>query len=280
MKISTLIIDGPYLSHKSYDAPYAIHRSDGLKVTHIHAFIQGFQALRKQFNPDKTIVAWESHGTPSWRREILPEYKPKVTVPTDFIEQQEDLKKVLYLLGVPQYYSPQNEADDVIATLVEIHKNLKLVPIVIHTTDKDMMQLVDSDVKVWSTKQLVDEEAVIHKFKVPPNRLCDLLAVTGDSSDNIPGVAGYGPVKASKIIKQFDRIERIPITVFSLDYLKMLERNKKLIKLNKKCDLVSYKLSEQTTLEKIFDKYSLPSLKKKIPELKLQVTVKSLSQFY
>jgi len=282
MKAETLIIDGPYLSHRSHDAPYAIFRKDGMKVTHIHSFIQTIHKLRQQFKPSQTIVTWESHGTTSWRRQLFPEYKPSQSVPKHFIQQQEDLKKMLHLLSVHQFSSAHNEADDVIACLVKECKTQNTTPVVIYSTDKDLMQLVDDSkqVKQYTGKQLVGEKEVKTKFNVPPKYISDLLAIAGDASDNIPGVPSYGPKKASELINKYGRIENFPPEIVAKISHAPIFTNKKLTKLNENCKLDRYvNPDEKATLEQLFDKYELPSLKRRISEFLNISEVKSLSEF-
>ena len=256
MKKKTLIIDGPYLSHRSNEAPYELHRSDGTRVTHIHAFIKTLNTLRNQFNPSQTIIAWESHGTPSWRREMYPPYKPSSPGQKVYIEQREDIKKIVHLFGISQYHSPTNEADDVIARLAKKHK-----PSIIFTVDKDMYQIIDSQTHIWDGKKIIDSSAVEEKFKVPPNKIVEFLSILGDSSDSIPGMKGYGLVKSSKLLKEHTFDELLEGQFKS--HRKELVRNRTLITLNKNCELIRFKMKTNETLDELFDKYELKQIKKK-----------------
>jgi DNA polymerase-1 len=284
MTYETLIIDAPYLTHRSFDAPYNLTRSDGTRVTLVHSFLQSFNALCKKFSPKNVLVAWESHGTPSWRRKLYPDYKPQIKVPESFIEQQDSIKKILYLLNVKQYYSPNNEADDVMAVLRDKFAKTYYLDTphnVIFTVDKDIMQLANNNTHIWDGKNIFDANAVVEKFKVHPWHIANLLAITGDSSDNIPGLKGYGPVKASKLIQEIASVDKIPEGHPLYKHKQLLMRNKRLTTLNHKCTLTEIKYPKnKETIESILDKYELQSLKKKIPEYKMLGSTHSLEDFY
>lgn len=201
MQYKTLIIDGSYLAHRSYASPYRLTTGE-LDATMIHGFIRTLNARRKEFEPNKIIVAWESHGTPNWRRELLSTYKPGKQLNKQFVTSQEDLKILLYLLNVPQYYSPNNEADDVIARLILEQEK----PILIYTPDKDIMQTINEYVHTYNGKEIFTQKEVKYKFGVWPEDIPEFLAIVGDNSDNIQGVKGIGPKKAIKIIYEKENI--------------------------------------------------------------------------
>jgi len=267
VQYNTLIIDGPYLAHKSYQAPYKLTTTGGRDATMIHSFIRSLNSFRKQFNPETIIIAWESHGTPSWRKEQYPAYKGTRGRPDEqFIYQLEDLQRLLFLFNVDQFYAFNNEADDVIASYVEDNsKN-----IVIFTSDKDIMQLVNEKCFVYDGKVLYDFNKVKEKFFVNPKQIPDLLAIAGDKADNIQGIDGFGFKKAAKILEKYKYIENISDIESIAKYKKMLKVNKKLTTLNKCCPLVALEyLNCSKSIEAILDKYELKKMKEKIGEYKL-----------
>jgi len=274
MKYENLIIDGPYLAHRSWDAPYNLV-SNGEKVTMIHSFIMSLQSLRKKFLPNNTSVAWESHGTPSWRRELEPTYKPGSVPPLGYLSQQTDLQIILFLLGFPQYWCPGNEADDVVGTISQSSKNS-----IIFSVDKDLSQLVNDHCHVYTGKEILDSKAVEEKYKVKPNQIPLLLAITGDSSDNITGFKGYGLKKASDIIKKYPSIQEIPSS-YNFDESKLL-KNLKLTTINTECELKEIKiLTAEHTLDSILLKYNLHQLRKSIHLFKnIPNKTSSLTDFY
>lgn len=241
----------------------------------IHGFFRSLNALRKQFNPKQIIIAWESYGTPSWRRSLYSSYKPRSNnkISQEFINQLIDIQKLLYLFGVDQYSADENEADDVIAT---IRKMFNDDNILIFTVDKDMMQLVDNKCHIYNGKKIFNELSVEKKFFVKPEQIPDFLAIVGDTSDNIKGIDGYGPKKASKIISKYNNIESIPVSEDLGRHKHKLSLNKKLTTLNKNCKLnqMPDKESKITeTIEFILNKYELSKIKEKIDEYKLLGTL-------
>jgi DNA polymerase-1 len=260
----TLIIDGPYIAHKSYSAPYRLTTQDGLDATMIHGFIRSLNATYKRFKPNKVLIAWESHGTPSWRKEQSPLYKPGKLLNKQFVTNQEDLKTLLYLLNIPQYYSPSNEADDVIARLTISISTLDIeYPILIYTSDKDIMQLIGEQCHTYNGKEIMTATDVYKKFGVFPEDIPKFLAIVGDTSDNIIGIKGIGPKKAAEYLCGLPK-ENHPIN----KYKDQIAFNEKLTKLNFGCELVELKPKTEHTIESLLDKYKLKSIKEKIEEYK------------
>lgn len=263
----TLIIDGPYLVHRSFSAPFRLTTSTGIDSTMIHTFLVSLNSMYKKFKPKQTIVTWESHGTQSWRKELQPSYKQnRSLLSKELIDTSNDLHLILQLLGIEQYYSNGNEADDVIATLVQKKENL---PSVIFTVDKDIMQLINPEVWIWNGKVMIDIGYVREKFGVHPSEIPDLLALWGDTSDGIEGIKGFGLKKSSQRINQFYYAERVPGL---FEYREQILRNKNLATLRKDCDLVSMSskpLRPDLTLESLLNKYELRKVKENIKEYRM-----------
>jgi len=281
MDFNTVIIDGPYLSHRSYDAPYNLFRSDGQKVTQIHSFLRSLILLNKKFQPERIAVAWESHGTQQWRRVILPSYKSsRHKISDEFITQQEDLKEILHKLNIEQFSAPGNEADDVIAALTENYPK----PIAIHTTDKDIMQLLNDKIRVWDGKKLLGPDFVEKRYGVSPERLRLLLSITGDASDDIPGISGVGPVKAKKIL---DSLLGLNTELFEVleslgkERAEIISRNLKLIRLNNSCKLEPFETTSKLTINQILDKYELFKIQSELQNFQVRKSnVVSLERFF
>jgi DNA polymerase I len=238
-----LLIDGPYLAHRSMTTPHRLSTSNGIDSTMIFYFLNTIKALQKRFNPSETIIAWESHGTPSWRRKLLPTYKPGNGNPTAWIL---DIQQILHDSGFKQYFSPENEADDVIATLAK-------GPSTIFTIDKDIMQLVNDSIpiRVYIKETLFNESEVKAKYGVPPHLIPDYLALVGDASDNIKGIKGIGPKKAIQILQSDSNpYDRDPKFIL----------NRKLTTLNDSCSLQKISFFSEEILS-LIDKYELISLK-------------------
>lgn len=275
MKYDTLIIDGPYLSHRSFCAPFHLATKDGLDSTMMHTFMASLKTLKNKFEPKEIIFTWESHGTPSWRREILPTYKPAKPVDNQFISTIGDLKILLYLLGYKQVMAAKNEADDVIATLSVGADKTKLI----FTVDKDIMQVVNPLVHIYTGKEIMDESKVKEKFGIYPHQIPDLLAIMGDKADNIDGIKGYGPKKALEVLKKYGFIEKIPNSEPLNRYRVKLLLNKRLTQLNEEATLEEITFDTPTTINEILDKYELKKIKENIDDYKL-VEKKSLTSFF
>ena len=264
MQYDTLLVDGPYLVHKSYLAPFNLTTSDGKDTTMISAFIRSLNAIRKQFKPNQIIIAWESYGTPSWRREMYPSYKPSKPIDIQYVSQLKDLQILFYLFGVLQYSASNNEADDVLATLATNKENT-----LIYTVDKDIMQLVNDSCHIYhdKTKKIFTETEVKEKFSVLPKLIPDLLAIMGDKADNIQGLNGYGNKKAVKLLEKYGNIESIK--ELDKESKDRITKNKVLTLLNKECKLRKASYNGEATIESIMNKYELKKMKESIAEYKL-----------
>lgn len=277
----TLIIDGPYLAHRSRHAPFQLHTSTGMNSTMIYSFIVSLHSLIKKFDPKKVIIAWESHGTKSWRKQLQPDYKPHKLIEQDFFFQMKELQQLLLLLGYKQFTSDTNEADDVIATLTGLLDNL---PCIIFTTDKDIMQLITCKIiVVYNGKEIIDQIDVQNKFGIMPYQIPDLLAIWGDTSDNIEGIKGFGLKKATKYIVDFGSVENLPDSPgFTKDLsLLYLNRNKillnrQLAKLKNDCILKPIEKDNNITIDKVLDKYELKKIKEHINDYEAGMNVARL----
>jgi DNA polymerase-1 len=174
-------------------------------------------------NPnDQLVVIFDAKG-PTFRNEIYSDYKAnRPPMPEELREQIEPIHNVIRAMGLPLISISGVEADDVIGTLSEMATAEKR-PVLISTGDKDMAQLVNDYVTLVNTmtQVVLDRDGVVEKFGVPPELIIDLLALMGDSVDNIPGVAGVGEKTAlallqnlggiSDIYSQLDRVAELPI---------------------------------------------------------------------
>jgi len=271
MNYKNLLIDGSYLAHRSYLAPYKLTTSKGINATMLHSFLTSLKSLYTKYQPETTIIAWESHGTESWRRQLSPDYKPHNTNYSEYASLLIDLKFMLYHLNIPQYYAPHNEADDVLANL----SARATKPTLIFTVDKDIMQAVNDEtpVHVLCKDKIYNESRVYDKFKVSPSQIPDFLAITGDKSDNITGIEGLGPKKTADLLSQYDTVEAIPYHKFTggeVDFQRAV-LNKKLTTLNYDCNIKPlYPVGSvvASSLHSILDKYELQKIKDSIHKFK------------
>lgn len=281
LNYNTLLIDSPYLAYRSFNLNNRLTTSTGLDSTLIHNFIRSLGPLKRKFPDARFVFAWESYGTTQWRRKLYPDYKPHKLMEQDFFFQMKELQQLLLLLGYKQFTSDTNEADDVIATLTGLLDNL---PCIIFTTDKDIMQLIICKIiVVYNGKEIIDQIDVQNKFGIMPYQIPDLLAIWGDTSDNIEGIKGFGLKKSAKYIVDYGSVENLPDSPgFTKDLsLLYLNRNKillnrQLTKLKNDCILKPIEKDNNITIDKVLDKYELKKIKERIDEYKAGMNVARL----
>ncbi len=198
-----LLVDGHHLAYRSFHAlPASLCAPDGTPTGALLGFARGVRSLRQQWRPDRMAVVFDG-GLPAARLAALPEYKAHRPPMPDGLRRQLDLiREYLELCGVPWLQVQGEESDDVIATLAAAAER-DGAEVGIASGDKDLLQLVGGRVFVIRADApavRVDAAAVERLLGVPPAQVTDLLALTGDASDNIPGVLGVGPVTARRLL--------------------------------------------------------------------------------
>jgi len=178
----------------------------------VFGFIQMLLRIIRETNPEFLCVTFDSKA-PTFRKEIYPEYKAnRAAMPDDLEKQIPYVYRMLDAFGIRYLIKSGYEADDIIATLVQKAEDSRWQTRVI-TADKDLFQLVSDHTHIlrFGKKDIEEYDAyrVVKKMGVAPEKITDFLGLTGDSSDNIPGVAGVGPVTAKKLLKQFPSLEKI-----------------------------------------------------------------------
>ena len=183
---------------------------EGIPINAVYGFMNMMVKLVDDFKPKNIAVAFD-FARETFRNEIYPDYKSnRTTPPEDLIPQFSLIKKATEVLGLPILELEGYEADDLIATFQAIaHKENRKVVIV--SSDKDLMQLVDNNtVMLDPMKQTwIDEEKVLEKFGVKPNRVIDVQSLAGDTSDNVPGVPGIGLKIAAELINRFGSLDEV-----------------------------------------------------------------------
>ena len=280
MKDRIFIIDGSSYLYRAYHAMPPLTTSDGRPTGAIKGVTNMLMTLKKDSEGSPIIVTFDAKGK-TFRNDIYDSYKAnRPPMPDDLREQLVPLKNVCRAIGFPLTEIEGVEADDVIATLVRIAKenNFKSV---ISSLDKDLMQLVeDPSAKMMNTMthQIFDEEKVFEKFGVKPNQIRDMLALTGDTSDNIPGVPKVGQKTAAKWLNEFRDLEGIKSNADSIkgvvgenlrNSLNDLDRNVELVSLKNDVDIgVSFESllqlnGNQETLDELFADLEFKKPKKK-----------------
>lgn len=206
------LVDGNSLCYRAYYAIQNLSTSKGFPTGAIYGFLNMLKKLIKEYDPEMLAIVFDMAG-PTTRHEKYEDYKVhRKPMPDDLVEQIPRIKDVIDAYNIPICQMQGYEADDIIATLA-IKAKKKGLDVVIVTSDKDALQLVDDRIKVLSTHTSGDKvygaKEVKEKFGVGPELMVDLMALTGDASDNIPGIKGVGQVTASKLITKWGSLKNV-----------------------------------------------------------------------
>lgn len=207
---STLIIDGTFCLYRSY---YAFPLLKNKKNDHcgaIYGFLNTLKKLKNTIFPKKIIIAFDSEKK-NFRHKIFLQYKQNRKMIPDILKQQiHPLQKIIEYMGILIIMIPKIEADDIIGSIVNTLKKKNTKKIFIFTNDKDIAQLVNQHIFIINSKfQILDRNAIKKKYGIIPKCIPDFLALTGDTSDNIPGVYGIGKKTAIILINKFKYIKNI-----------------------------------------------------------------------
>ncbi|MCL2790534.1 MAG: DNA polymerase I [Desulfobulbus sp.] len=202
------LIDGSAYIYRAYHAIKPLSTSGGLPTHAVYGFAAILRRLLKECNPQYLAVAFDTRG-PVFRHRLYDRYKAnRPPMPEDLAQQIPYIRQLVIAHRLLLLEQDDQEADDLIASAAvaaarQGHK------VVIVSGDKDLLQLVSPDISLWDPMhdRVMDEAAVLEKYGLPPTRLLDYFALTGDSSDNIPGVPGIGPKTAQKLIDEHGDLE-------------------------------------------------------------------------
>lgn len=206
------LIDGSSFAYRAFYAIGQLSTRMGQPTNAVYGFTRILNRLIEKYNPEYLAIVFDT-GKPTFRHERYEHYKAhRKPMPDELVSQMEWIKKVVTAYNIKVIEKEGYEGDDVIATLaVNAEREGFLVYIV--TGDKDMMQLVNERILILNPSKdediVYDSKKVTEKFGVEPAGITELLALTGDSSDNIPGVQGIGEKTASRLIKQYGGLHGI-----------------------------------------------------------------------
>lgn len=184
----------------------------GESTNALFGFIRSVHKLIKDFQPSHLVAVFDGPKNAKKRLEIYPEYKAhRTAMPQDLSYQITWAQEFCNMMGVPYLNIPEVEADDTIGTVTQWAEKEGMT-VYICSTDKDLGQLVNEHVFMLNTRkdnQIMGAKEVEEIYGVPPKQIIDLLSLTGDTSDNVPGVAGIGPKTASALLKQFGSLDQL-----------------------------------------------------------------------
>lgn len=204
------LVDISSLFFRAYYAIRPLSSPSGVPVNAIYGLLSMMVKLFKSERPEYMVVCYD-RKEPSFRKEIFDDYKAnRSEMPEELVAQISYMKNMIDYLGIPSLEVPRYEADDLIGTLAKIASEKKM-EVVIVSGDKDFAQLIKPGIVMYDTMKetKIDEAGVLEKWGVHANQFCDYLAIVGDSSDNIPGVAGLGPKGAQKLLNEYKTLENI-----------------------------------------------------------------------
>ena len=207
------LIDGSSYIFRAYYAIRNLRNSEGFPTNAAYGFTQMLQTLLEEHDPEYVAVALDAFGAdvPTFRHELYDEYKEnRDETPEELMVQVPYIRRVIEALHVPILEVPGLEADDLIATATRKAREQGL-DVTIISADKDLMQLLDDHVHMHDTMRdkTYSPEDVEERFGVPPDKQRYVMAMSGDSSDNIPGVPGIGPKTGGKLIRKFGDLDGV-----------------------------------------------------------------------
>ncbi len=214
------LIDGTALAYRSFFAFASTQRGglstkDGKPTGAVYGFVQTLRALIDKEQPDRIVVSFDGPRQALDRTKLYAEYKStREKMPDDLVSQLGLIEQVVAAFGIPIVKSDRHEADDVIGTLAVKGRDAGMEVFIV-TGDKDFMQIVDDRVKLWNLRtstrapEILGPAEVEAKFGVKPSQIVDLLALMGDSSDNVPGVPKVGEKTAMELLQQFGSLDAL-----------------------------------------------------------------------
>ena len=205
-----LLVDGSSWLHRAFNALPALSTKAGEPTGALYGVLNMLRRLLADYQPDYLAVVFDAPGK-TFRHEMFSDYKAhRPPLDPQLVQQIEPLHACVRALGLPLLQVTGVEADDVIGTLTQ-QATARGLPVLIVSGDKDLAQLVDERVRMLDTMKnmVTDVAGVEQKFGVPPTLIVDYLALVGDSSDNIPGVPGVGPVTAAKWLREYGSLDKL-----------------------------------------------------------------------
>jgi 5'-3' exonuclease len=229
-----LLVDGNYYVYRSFFAIRDLSNSRGEPTNAIYGFVKTLRRMVKDLSPELGAVVWDE-GLPVRRTQLQPAYKAqRAEMPPDMRPQLAFIRDLVPLLGFASLSLPDTEADDLMATYA-CTATAKNIEVILATNDKDLFQLVDGNVRVYTTNKadlaglkdthaLLDAASVQKKWGVPPGRVGDILALIGDTVDNIPGVSGLGQKGAANLLNTHGTLDALLADLSAVQNLRIREK--------------------------------------------------------
>ena len=204
------LIDISSYIYRAYYAIRELSTSRGFPTNAIYGVTNMLLKVLRERQPTHLALVFDSKP-PTFRHRLYPEYKAhRPGMPEDLVKQLDYLRRIISALNLPALELEGYEADDLLATMARLAREAGM-KVEIISGDKDLLPLADQEVTIWDPMQDVyfTPEVIAEKFGLPPADLVDLRALTGDPSDNIPGVPGIGPKTAQKLMARFHSLDQL-----------------------------------------------------------------------
>ncbi|HTZ16937.1 MAG TPA: 5'-3' exonuclease H3TH domain-containing protein [Dissulfurispiraceae bacterium] len=276
------LIDGHSYFYRAFHAIRDLSNSKGFPTNAIFGFTNMLFKLLREKKPDAIAIVLDS-PVPTARHELYEKYKAqRPEMPNDLILQIPQLKKVIKAFKIPSFEMPGYEADDVLCSLAK-RAAAGGIDVYILSGDKDMMQAVGKRITIYDPMKevIIDEAAVIERFGVPPERVVEIMALTGDVADNIPGVKGIGEKTAKELISNAASLDELiahPEKIINERIRKMIAGSIDMIRLSRTLATIDFNLPVEFNLDqlavkdpdwqellRIFSEFELRSLVRMVP---------------
>ncbi len=280
--MNVYLIDGTSYAYRAFYAIRELSTSKGVPTNAIYGFINMLLKIIKDKKPDGIAIFFDS-PVPTERHRIFEEYKAqRPETPRGLVEQMPSIRKLISALNIKVFEMPGYEADDSIGSVAKDLAS-KGIDVLIVTADKDMLQLIGNSIKIYDPVRegILDERYVRERFGVDPERIPEVMALTGDTIDNIPGVKGIGEKTAKELLSGFRNLEELLSNVNSIKkekLKKLISENVDMVKLSQRLatintsvpidvDIEELKLKEPNwiMLLSLFGEFEFTSLMKLIP---------------
>lgn len=224
-----LLVDGHYYLYRSFYAIRGLTNSRGEPTNAIYGYAKALRKMIGDVKPDRMAVVWD-RGLPARRVELQPAYKQnRVEMPEDLRKQEAPVQRLCDGLGLSNLSLPNTEADDLIGSYA-LAAHREGAEVFIATSDKDIQQLVRPGLSIYATVKsdagfaLLGPDEIRTRWGVDPGQIADVLCLTGDSSDNIPGIGGVGEKTAAKLIQQFGSVEELLSRASEIENVKLRDK--------------------------------------------------------
>ena len=283
------LLDGAAVAYRSYFAfiKNPLTNSKGLNTSAVFGFLNILFSLLEKEKPDYFAVIFDSRE-PTFRHKRYKEYKAtREKMPDDMAESLPYIDKAVKALNIPTLVLPGFEADDIIGTLVKRAQKEGMQSFIV-SGDKDFMQLIGPDVKMYNPKRpddmvVMDEKDVLEKFGVAPDRVIDVLALMGDASDNVPGVPGVGEKTATALIQEYGSLDNLLDNADKITKPKLREsllKNRPLAELSKELVTIHCEVpTPERPEELVCGKPDMEQLKEIFRELEFQRMIGRVEEY-